>query len=30
LQNAGLNAEEVDGIMGGNWARFYGESFGPV
>ncbi|MDW3222638.1 MAG: membrane dipeptidase [Paracoccaceae bacterium] len=24
-----LSAEEVDGIMGGNWQRFYTDSFGP-
>lgn len=24
-----LGAEEVDGIMGGNWQRFYTDSFGP-
>lgn len=26
----GLSREDVDGIMGGNWHRFYMESFGPV
>ncbi|MCV3272923.1 dipeptidase [Roseobacter sinensis] len=25
-----LSAEEVDGIMGGNWHRFYAESFGQA
>jgi len=29
LKNAGFNASEVDGIMGGNWLRFYAASFGP-
>ncbi|WP_299679558.1 membrane dipeptidase [uncultured Roseobacter sp.] len=29
LLATGLSAEEVDGIMGGNWHRFYAESFGP-
>ena len=29
LAAAGLSAAEVDGVMGGNWARFYAESFGP-
>jgi membrane dipeptidase len=30
LQKAGLAAAEVDGILGGNWLRFYETSFGPV
>ncbi|WP_366872449.1 membrane dipeptidase [uncultured Roseobacter sp.] len=30
LRAAGLTAAEVDGIMGGNWHRFYQESFGPA
>ncbi|MGZ2258653.1 membrane dipeptidase [Roseobacter sp. A03A-229] len=30
LLATGLSAEEVDGIMGGNWHRFYAESFGPA
>ena len=29
LLTAGLGRDAVDGIMGGNWARFYSESFGP-
>jgi len=29
LLAAGLGEAEVDGIMGGNWLRFYEESFGP-
>lgn len=29
LHAAGLGEAEVDGIMGGNWLRFYEESFGP-
>ena len=30
LADAGFAAAEVDGIMGGNWLRFYDTSFGPV
>ena len=30
LLKAGLDAGAVDGIMGGNWLRFYDESFGPA
>ena len=30
LAAVGFNAEEVSAIMGGNWMRFYDESFGPV
>ncbi len=30
LATAGLGAAEIDGIMGGNWARFFAESFGPA
>lgn len=30
LQAQGLSAAEVDGIMGGNWHRFYTESFEPL
>ncbi|WP_136440806.1 membrane dipeptidase [Pacificoceanicola onchidii] len=30
LRAVGLNSEEIDGIMGGNWLRFYEESFGPA
>lgn len=29
LAAAGFSADEVSGLMGGNWARFYRESFGP-
>ena len=30
LEQTSLSKAEVDGIMGGNWLRFYDESFGPV
>lgn len=30
LLEQGLNQADVDGIMGGNWHRFYTESFGPA
>ncbi|WP_347266715.1 membrane dipeptidase [Paracoccus sp. (in: a-proteobacteria)] len=30
LSAAGLNAAEIAGVMGGNWARFYADSFGPA
>lgn len=30
LRRAGLARPEIDGVMGGNWARFYAESFGPL
>ncbi len=30
LEATGLSTEDVDGIMGGNWLRFYEESFGPA
>lgn len=30
LEAAGLSEGEVAGIMGGNWHRFFGESFGPA
>ncbi|MEP2718453.1 membrane dipeptidase [Pseudophaeobacter sp.] len=30
LKATGLSQAEVDGIMGGNWYRFFGDSFGPV
>ncbi|WP_299502781.1 membrane dipeptidase [uncultured Roseobacter sp.] len=30
LLDQGMTTEEVDGIMGGNWHRFYTESFGPL
>lgn len=30
LQAAGLTGAEVEGIMGGNWLRFYDLSFGPM
>jgi len=29
LRAAGFDAAEVDGLMGGNWLRFFDESFGP-
>lgn len=29
LRAAGLNDGEVNGIMGGNWLRFFDDSFGP-
>ena len=29
LTAKGFSEAEVDGIMGGNWLRFYEESFGP-
>lgn len=29
LLAAGFNQKETDGIMGGNWLRFYDNSFGP-
>ncbi|MCC2098533.1 MAG: membrane dipeptidase, partial [Hyphomicrobiales bacterium] len=30
LLNTGLNAAEVDGIMGNNWLRFFENSFGSL
>lgn len=30
LSDAGFSPSEVSGIMGGNWLRFYGNSFGPA
>ncbi|WGR59335.1 membrane dipeptidase [Paracoccus ferrooxidans] len=30
LRKAGLSQPEIDGVMGGSWARFYAESFGPL
>ncbi len=30
LHNVGMNKDEVDGIMGANWYRFFGENFGPA
>lgn len=30
LEATGLSTEDVDGIMGGNWLRFYEESFVPA
>ncbi len=30
LAAAGFSADEVAGIVGGNWLRFYDESFGPA
>ena len=29
LAGAGLNAAEIDGILGGNWYRFFAENFPP-
>ncbi|MEM6759810.1 MAG: membrane dipeptidase [Pseudomonadota bacterium] len=29
LQAAGLGSDEIAGIMGGNWYRFFAENFGP-
>ncbi|QDG76382.1 membrane dipeptidase [Labrenzia sp. PHM005] len=29
LRATGLNADEIAGIMGGNWYRFFRENFGP-
>ncbi len=29
LRATGLNSDEVAGIMGGNWHRFFAENFGP-
>jgi len=29
LARTGLSAAEIEGIMGGNWLRFFDESFGP-
>jgi membrane dipeptidase len=30
LKGVGMNEDEVAGIMGRNWYRFYAESFGPA
>ncbi|MGA9410695.1 MAG: membrane dipeptidase [Roseobacter sp.] len=30
LAKTSLSEDEIDGIMGGNWLRFYKESFGPL
>jgi microsomal dipeptidase-like Zn-dependent dipeptidase len=30
LRAAGMNAADIDGVMGGNWHRFYETSFGPA
>ncbi|MDU8911811.1 membrane dipeptidase [Aestuariicoccus sp. MJ-SS9] len=30
LREIGMNAGEVDGILGGNWLRFYENGFGPA
>lgn len=30
LRRVGFGATEVDGIMGGNWLRFFDDSFGPA
>ncbi|MDR9484416.1 MAG: membrane dipeptidase [Sediminimonas sp.] len=29
LRDAGLGAEDVGAVMGGNWARFFAQGFGP-
>jgi microsomal dipeptidase-like Zn-dependent dipeptidase len=29
LRSVGMSQEEVAGVMGDNWHRFYAESFGP-
>ena len=29
LRAVGMDAEDVSGIMGGNWYRFYSENFSP-
>jgi microsomal dipeptidase-like Zn-dependent dipeptidase len=30
LRRTGLSAGEVEGILGGNWLRFFAASFGPA
>ena len=30
LSDAGLSDTDIQGIMGGNWARFYADNFGPM
>ncbi len=30
LRKAGLSADDVAAVMGGNWARFFADSFGPA
>lgn len=30
LERTGFSSAEVDGLMGGNWLRFYNASFGPM
>ncbi|MGX9352924.1 membrane dipeptidase [Shimia sp. W99] len=30
LRGVGMSADEVAGIMGGNWYRFFAENFGPM
>ncbi|MEM9967658.1 MAG: membrane dipeptidase [Pseudomonadota bacterium] len=30
LSGVGMTEKEIDGIMGGNWLRFYEKSFGPA
>ena len=30
LQKVGFSQDEIAGIMGGNWLRFYDQNFGPV
>ncbi|MEM9267860.1 MAG: membrane dipeptidase [Pseudomonadota bacterium] len=29
LRSVGMNADEVAAVLGGNWYRFFGQSFGP-
>lgn len=29
LAAAGMDATGIDGVMGGNWQRFFATSFGP-
>ena len=30
LRKVGMSADEVAALMGGNWYRFFAESFGPL
>jgi microsomal dipeptidase-like Zn-dependent dipeptidase len=30
LRDVGMSGAEVEGIMGGNWARFFDNGFGPL
>ncbi|MDE0522550.1 MAG: membrane dipeptidase, partial [Boseongicola sp.] len=29
LESVGMNDSEIRAVMGGNWYRFFAESFGP-